>query len=714
MTSRHRMMVGCGAGLIALSTLGCQTDGLDPSTRPEALLRRMASCDDLRGELEHRVVETLVDSRYGRWGWRFDAPGMAEDGAAAPSEGGASPPSDFTGTNVQEVGVDEVDIVKPDVDGTHLFVAQDRGFHVVKSWPIDEVELLSSMELDGWTRGLFLVDASTAVVFESLDASQAGLSGRDGWRPIVRVRTLDVSDRTNPVTTRIVDLDGYLVDARMIDGDVTFVVNQWMEVPSALWDSVWDETQGWPDYPSGNLSSEAYEAALEQAKAEARDLIRPAVRAHLQRQPLSELLPQWRTEEGAALTSVHDCTDIYAPDAVSQLSMLSVVTYGVADGSLGAAGLLSDGWTVYASRSNLYVAQSSRWWWGWSDETVSHVHKFRLGGGEPTYAGSGEVQGWLYDQFAMSEHNGFLRVVTTDFRSWWGWPDDEDVEAPANNVFILEDDDAGSLDVVGHVGGIAPNEQIFAARMMGDKGYIVTFEMVDPLFVLDLSDPYDPQVLGELKIPGYSAYLHPLGESHLIGVGMAGLDTGELTGLAVNLFDVSDPTDPKLETDHEVSHQGGWSWSEALWDHHAFTYHRDTLTIPAASSYWDDVSGEWTGFSGTISFRVVAGDPITELGRVDHAALVDESACLWDRWYGHSWLRSGAAEESGAEGSSPGGGAGESMCSWDYGYWYARVRRSLYIEDNLFTLSDYGLKVNDLSDPSVEHNRVVFYPAPVP
>jgi len=663
-------------GLALLGSAGCDGNGpgKDPSDRTDAALRRLAGCTDLRSELTERVIEMFANSRYGtRGGGWLGAEDDVADGAAEDS-GGNSAPSDFTTTNTQEVGVDEVDIIKPDVDGTHLFVAQDRALHIVKSWPADETEKLATLELDGWVHGMFLVDADTAVVFESVDAAAAGLDDREGWRPILRLRTIDVSDRTDPVTTRVVDLDGYLVDARMIDGAITFVAHQWMELPQGLYDAVWDDSLPWPEYPEGELTDEEWTQWEEDAKAEARDILRPIVEQAMANVPLTDILPHWRTEASADSEVMHACDDLYAPETMAPLAMLSVGTYEPSTGKLGATGLLSDGWTVYASQANLYVAQSSRWWWGWDDEGESHIHKFELhGGDEPTYAASGSVSGWLYDQFAMSEYDGFLRVVSTDFTDWW----DEDAPDPANNVYVLEDDDQGQLEQVGHVGGIAPNEQIQSARLMGEKGYVVTFERVDPLFVLDLSDPYDPQVAGELKIPGFSAYLHPLGDTHLIGVGMAGLDTGELTGLAINLFDVSDPSDPKLQDTLEVGHNGGWAWSEALWDHHAFTYHRDTLTIPAFTERWDEQSQTWDGFSGTISFHVTKDDPISEVGRVDHRDLVAQSECLWDRWY--DWTE-----------------PGQSACSWDYGYWYARIRRSVYIEDNLFTLSDYGIKVNDL------------------
>jgi hypothetical protein len=526
-------------------------------------------------------------------------------------------------------------------------------------------------------------------------------------------------------------------------------------------------------------------------------MLRPLIAGILSTVDLDTVLPGYRTEEAASFSSLYECSDIYTPSALSQMAMLSVARLDPGAGTLTATGLMSDGWTIYASPTALYVAQTSAWWWGWSgDEGKSNIHRFDLTGDTPSYTGSGQVTGWLYDQFAMSEYEGDLRVVTTDF-GWWGWgggdvavsdggdggssgggdappssgeegdapPDapaedtDEPVEEPpaseppqpANHVFVLRPGADGDLGVIGHIGDIAPGETVQSVRMMGEKGYVITFRQTDPLFTLDLSNPTAPALVGELHMPGFSAYLHPLGDDHLIGVGMAGLETGELTGLAINLFDVSDMANPQLIDQFEIdAGDDSWSWSEAMWDHHAFTFHRDVLTIPAFTYSWDQTTGNYDGFSGTISFKVTAAEGIQELGRVDHRALIDDSECIWDiLWAEEKDPREDETdpdapgdtdddvvvdpppddggedpgEEPGEEPSEePGEEPGEepiedgewSYCDWDYGYWYAQVRRSVYIEDNLYTISNYGVRVNDLNDPSISIADVLFYPAATP
>ena len=162
----------------------------------------------------------------------------------------------------------------------------------------------------------------------------------------------------------------------------------------------------------------------------------------------------------------------------------------------------------------------------------------------------------------MSEWDGHLRVASTNINWWWGW--NENTQEEGNNLTVLQDNNEGELVVTGSITGIAPGERIFASHMFGAKGYMVTFEQIDPLFTIDLSDHSNPTLVGELKIPGYSSYLHALGEDHLLAVGMDGDMDGNLTGLAVNVFDVSDFANPTLAHQYTLDEGDGWAWSEAF------------------------------------------------------------------------------------------------------------------------------------------------------
>ncbi|MBN2799119.1 MAG: beta-propeller domain-containing protein [Deltaproteobacteria bacterium] len=664
---------------LLLPTAACNGQQDDPVPSGEVGLERFSDCGGLRAYAADVMLETVLQWRYGYYGWY-----ALESDADAPtndSQGGADEPTDYTTTNVQEEGVDEIDIVKS--DGTYLYIAQDQALHIVDSWPAEEAHEVSTLELDGWVRGLFL-NGDQLVIF-SWNYDEALFEGRGS----TRVQVVDVTDRAHPVITRTIDMEGYLADGRMVDGDVYAVLNHWLSMPEEVYNLVWDEDLGLPEVDY-NLQGEAYEAARQAAMDEAREILRPLITAAVFDMDLDAFLPEWKDQvEGAAPSAseaMHHCSDVYRPGDLAQWNMLSVVHLDLDEGGLDATGVLSDGWTLYASQDNLYVAQSSWWWWwGWGDmDMQTKIHKFKLNPEtEPEYVASGAVDGWLYDQFAMSEYEGHLRVTTTLFDWWWGTGSEGD---QGNNLFVLEDDGLGSMDVVGSVTGLAPGEQIYANRMLGDKGYMVTFRQTDPLWTFDLSDPYNPRQVGELVMPGYSAYLHPIDEGHLLAIGMDGDESGNLRGVSVNVFDVSDLANPQL-THQEVIGGDNWSWSEAMWDHHAFTFHRDVLSIPAYT-YVDNQDGSWDYFSGIYAFSVDVDAGVALLGTVDHRDLVEESECLYNRWYDYYE---------------------EEVC--DDWAWYAQVRRAAYVEDNLFSISDYGVKVNDLNDPSIEHTRVVFYPA---
>ena len=662
------------SAVLALTVTAC--DKKEEITEPGPELRRFENCSETQDYLAEVMLNAALQYQYSYyWGWGVDDVSIE---AGSDESGSNSGPSDYSTTNVQEEGVDEIDLVKS--DGQYIYVAQDKGVHIVDSWPVEESHKLATINLEGWARGLFLKE-DKLVVFEHIYNN--GIDGFNSYGNI-RINVIDISDRSNPAILKQIDIDGYLADGRMIGEDVYAVVNHWSSLPQELWELVYNSSIELPEV-NWNLSDEELEADIAQKRAEATEMLREPIQELAQNVDIDEILPKWRLGSEQEVESIHSCENLYRPSQVSQFNVLSLVHLDLEEDTANAQGLLSEGWTIYASQENLYVAQSGQWWWwGFGDTDMnSHIHKFSLNAGEePSYSASGSVPGWLYDQFAMSEYEGHLRVASTDF-DWWSGSSDNDNDA-GNNITILRDDAKGTLRETGSIHGIAPGERIFASRMMGHRGYMVTFRQVDPLYTLDLSDPTDPHVVGELKIPGYSAYLHPINENYLLAVGMDGEDDGTLNGLAINLFDVSDFSDPKLKYQHTLNSEG-WSWSESLWDHHAFTFHRDVLSIPAYSWNYDNEEG-YEYFSGIMSFAIDAESGIEEIGRVDHSSLISGSECLYENWYGEYY---------------------EGCDAW---YYRPYVRRSLYIEDNVFSLSNYGLKVTDLIMPDDEIAEVLFYP----
>ena len=232
------------------------------------------------------------------------------------------------------------------------------------------------------------------------------------------------------------------------------------------------------------------------------------------------------------------------------------------------------------------------------------------------YKGSGEVPGTLLNQYAMSEYQGVLRVAST-FSERRGWANSRQVTEGL--VTTLQEQD-GALRQLGQVGGLGreDNESIHAVRFIEERGYVVTFRQTDPLYVLDLRDAAAPKVVGELKIPGYSGYLHPIGEDLLLGVGQSGSDTGDGTeptrggqpGVQFSLFDISDPASPRrIDTQ---TYGGGTAAAE--FDPKAFLYWQPRNLIIAPTTLHGNYKGKGA-FSGLVLLRANA-DGLTELGRI--------------------------------------------------------------------------------------------------
>ena len=749
------------AGLLAAA--GCNNDLEGGETRTyTASLTPFESCE----ELDDYVVDVALDlvvSNY-VYGYGGIAVDVAEDrGAPEPTSdpssggdvgGGESGPGEFTGTNNQELGVDEPDLVK--TDGQTIYVVQGETLHVMDSWPADELHELATVELPGWGEQMFLVDDSVVVFSHIYTGTEPwhDYGGRpdvgapepmpdegpggdeDPWEPEevepdplddgvwfsgVRVTTIDVSDPSSPAVDSIFDIEGNFVSARLVDGVVYLVARASLldTYDPALEDSIRDL-----DLPA--LDWDASLEERETAAAEIRSTLRPILEEYVETSGRDRMIPDFRTT-ASDRGNLFTCGELMEPGARAGLGVLSVVAFDPASPSPSGVGLLADGWQVYGSTESLYVAQDSRWWYFPSvddTETTTHLHRFSLNDGAPAYEASGAVEGWLLDQFSMSEHDGYLRVATTD-ESRFGFadavagggdvavgvgttepggtapPEAEPAEPPpseggssedseesggeekdlidlredpsvdANNVFVLEQSGT-SLDVVGGIRGIAPGEQIFAVRFLGDRGYVVTYRQVDPLFTIDLSTPDSPQLRGELHIPGYSGYLHPFGEDHLIGIGRDGTDEGRVLGTQISLFDISDDDNPTRVDNYTLPYgDGTYSWSEAEHDHHAFTFYEshNLLAIPVTLEDYSWESDDYSHFSGLVVFEITT-EGISEYGRVSHTHMARDRYC-------------GDIDESDPE-------PVEACASWDYPWW-TNMRRSVFADDWLFAISDMGV-----------------------
>ena len=289
-------------------------------------------------------------------------------------------------------------------------------------------------------------------------------------------------------------------------------------------------------------------------------------------------LPTYRIKRAGAKAGparpLVQCRKVRRSPEFSGLGMLTVLTVDLAKGlePVDTTAVMTDGRIVYASPESLYVATER-----WADRpdpakpmtdkngVRTAIHKFDISSPLRTqYRGSGDVAGYLLSQWSLSEYKGVLRVVSTESPAWWVGPG----QAESESFLTTLRSNGTALVQAGRIGGLGKGERVYAVRMIGDTGYVVTFRQIDPLYTVDLAIPERPRVLGELKIPGYSAYLHPVGEGLILGVGQDATEEGRPTGTQLSLFDVSNLSRPtRLHTEHL-----GLGWSEAESDHHAFLY----------------------------------------------------------------------------------------------------------------------------------------------
>ena len=242
-----------------------------------------------------------------------------------------------------------------------------------------------------------------------------------------------------------------------------------------------------------------------------------------------------------------DCANIYHPTKPAGTGMLTVLTIDPeAPADTTTTAVAADGDHVYASQARLYVATAAGMsGWGMTgrdvDEMTTSVHAFDISSrGGARYLASGDVPGFVIGRWALSEHEGRLRIATTSQPSW----SSNDSKPSESSVYVLEES-GDDLDVVGSVSGMGKTEQIRSVRWFGEIAVVVTFRQTDPLYTLDLSDPQRPEISGELKIPGYSAYLHPLGDAQLLGIGQDATDKGQVRGAMAQTFDLTDLTKPR-------------------------------------------------------------------------------------------------------------------------------------------------------------------------
>ncbi|MDJ0952679.1 MAG: beta-propeller domain-containing protein [Acidimicrobiia bacterium] len=640
------------------------TTSIGGSTRPPLTatpvsygLQAFNACDDFLDYVKEHAVEMVGPwgFEYGYWGPIFRGVDLAVEELAAADDGGganttapgASPQLgvDYSGTNIQELGVDEPDIVK--TDGTRIVATAGNVLYVIDVTG-EEPRLAGQTTLDvGWASDMFLYgDKVLVMAYGDSYATplvEPGLVEDVAYysppSPITSIVAVDISDIEDPDVERVLYVDGTKVSARMVGDSVRLVISS---MPTGL-QFRYPETNGL------------------KAERDAEEYNRQVI--------LDSTIDNWvpyyilENASGRVLSegSLLDCSSAHHPEEFSGIEMLNVVTIDMANDMAidDAVGVLASGDIVYSSTDAMYIASAA--WRNWEtineddaeDEMNKHttdIHKFDIS--DPTttqYVATGRVEGWMLSQWSMSEYEGNLRVATTSSPDWW-WGAGDDSES---FVTVLEED-SGELVEIGKVGGLGKGERIYSVRFIDDTGYVVTFRQTDPLYTIDLSDPTDPEVVGELKILGYSAYLHPVGDGLLLGVGQDATDQGRTLGTQISLFDVSDPANPTRI--HNYTLDDGYSAVE--WDHRAFLHWPQTglTVIPVSVWSWDEETETESGFVGAIAVEATE-DGIEEIARISHRPKEIEDEEWW---------------------------------------WGPMIERSMVIGDSLYTYSYDGILQSDL------------------
>ncbi len=508
---------------------------------------------------------------------------------------GAESSRDYSTTNVQVVGVDEADIVKS-YEG-YLYVVSNQSVFIMKAFPPEEAEILSEIRLNGTLHGIF-INGNRLVVF-----------GSNAYEVRILVSMIE-PNKVEP---------SYMSYAT----PTTFI-------------KVYDITNKASPVSARNVTLDGYYFSSRMIGNFVYTIVNEPVLLNGTNVKLPAIFAEGETVAVSA-------TDIYYSSVTDYgftfTTIFAVNAVDDAEEPTHETILLGTTRTIYVSLNSIYVAFS-----GEVDSITGAektlIYRIQVDGGNIENKASGGVPGGVLNQFSMDEYNGHFRIATT-IDSWGG-------EGARNNVYVLN----MSLSAVGKLENLALKERIYSARFMGDRCYLVTFQQVDPFFVIDLSSPMEPEVLGYLKIPGFSSYLHPYDESHIIGIGKEG------NNVKMSLFDVTNVSTP-AETAH-FAVQGEWSDSTVLWDHKAFLFNktRQLLAIPVmvnVAEVVDDYRYTWSYWQGAYVFDISLEHGFVLRGNMTH----QESTTSYFQ-YSHE------------------------------------VQRILYIDNVLYTMSDRKIMMNRL------------------
>lgn len=525
--------------------------------------------------------------------------------------------NDYSKTNTQVQGVDEADIVK--TDGTYIYYLTNEKLTIINTENASQMKEMSTIKFDETftPEEIFLNNDKIIVIGKryEYDKTERKIGIDEDFlypnymdKTYTSAKIYNVKDKTNPTLERTVEVEGSYLTARMIDSNVYIASNKYMYYAYIC-----------NTYKSTELNEDDFKP---------------------------HYLDTATSNETKSIN--FDC--IYYIPEFEDTNYLNIVAFNITNNQeANVESYLGAGEEIYASKENLYVTKTKYDYERKNKTSITtEIYKFNLNNANCTFAKAGDVPGSVLNQFSMDECNGYFRIATTDSTSW-------NSESNTNNLYVLNE----NLETIGKIEGLAKGERIYSVRFMGNRAYMVTFVETDPLFVIDLSNPTTPTVLGELKIPGYSKYLHPYDETHLIGIGedteVVNYGYGDrvvTNGMKMAMFDVTDPNNPQELYNVKIGEKG--TYSELLYNHKALLFSKEKNIIAFPISITDN------DYKVTFQGAIVYGVSL-EKG-FELKTKISNSATDYDRYYSRN-----------------------------------SVERIIYIKDTLFTLSNGLIKAVDLN-----------------
>lgn len=483
------------------------------------------------------------------------------------SEGSKEGGKDYSTTNLQMEGVDESDIAK--IDGSYIYTVEDKYIVItdIRDGKLEEVTRFLPKDCGAADRVMEIyVDGDQLILVvqgyeTSLDGnSKAGADKENKdeensdetysdeetaasedsafWyemngKSITQIQVYSIVDRKNPEFEGRLIQDGYYNTSRKI-GDVVYLFTQYNMTSDVT--SYVEKKHGVEDLKEGNGVSSLAEAVIPKVNGE--------------KVAASEIyLPESSGESGILVSSL----DVNKPDKVLD-SKLVISGYA----------------QTYISKDALYLYEED-----YDGAMITNIAKFALDEGRISGVAAAAVSGYVRDTFAINASDGYLRVLTTDYST----------EDEVNALYILDE----NMKLTGQLTGIAPGEEIYAARFMGNTGYFVTYRNTDPLFTVDLSDPAKPEIIGELKVTGFSEYLHLWDDTHLLGIGYeSDENTGNIENIKLSMFNIENPGEVTEEAKLVLKDV---DYSEALYDYKSVIISKDKNLIGLVC---EDYSGSRT------------------------------------------------------------------------------------------------------------------------